>query len=83
MEHDQEHTTSITNQGLYCYKVMPFSLKTTGATYQRLVNHMFKPLIGKPIEMYVGDMITKSIKPKLHVSDLRVTFHILLQFQMR
>ena len=30
---DQEKTTSITSQGLYCYRVMPFSLKNTKATY--------------------------------------------------
>ena len=32
-EEDQEKTTFITSQGLYCYKVMPFKLKNVGATY--------------------------------------------------
>ena len=40
-EEDQEKTTFITSQWLYCYKVMPFGLKNAGATYQRLVNKMF------------------------------------------
>ena len=40
-EQDQEKTAFITNQGLYCYKVMLFGLKNAGATYQRLVNRMF------------------------------------------
>ena len=32
-EEDQEKIAFITSQGLYCYKVMPFGLKNTGATY--------------------------------------------------
>ena len=39
---DEEKTTFITDHGLYCYRVMPFSLKNVGATYQRLVNKIFK-----------------------------------------
>ena len=42
-EADQEKTSFITSQSLFCYKVMPFGLKNAGETYQRLVNHMFYP----------------------------------------
>ena len=40
-ESDQENTSFVTSQGLFCYKVMPFGLKNAGATYQRLINKMF------------------------------------------
>ena len=40
-EDDQEKTTFITSQGLYCYRVMSFGLKNVGAMYQRLANQMF------------------------------------------
>ena len=40
-EADQEKTSFVTNQGLFYYNVMPFGLKNTKATYQRLMNKMF------------------------------------------
>ncbi|XP_022159205.1 uncharacterized protein LOC111025624 [Momordica charantia] len=53
---DQEHTDFVTDQGLYCYNVMPFGLKNAGATYQRMVNMMFVKQIGRNMEVYVDDM---------------------------
>ena len=59
-EPDEEHTSFITDPSLYCYKAMPFGIKNAGATYQRLVNGMFKDMIGKSMEVYVDDMLVKS-----------------------
>ncbi|KAK4383600.1 Retrovirus-related Pol polyprotein from transposon [Sesamum angolense] len=59
-EEDRDKTSFITKNGIYCYNVMPFGLKNARATYQRLVNKMFKDLIGKTIEVYVDDMLVKS-----------------------
>ena len=39
-ESDQEETSFVISQGLFCYKVMSFGLKNAGATYQRLMNKM-------------------------------------------
>ena len=39
---------------------MPFGFKNAGVTYQRLVNIMFKDLIGRSIEVYMDDMLVKS-----------------------
>ena len=66
---DQEKTSFITSQGLFCYKVMPLSLKN-GATYQRLVNHMFRPQIGWNVEVYVDYMLVKSLDEERHLDDL-------------
>ena len=70
-EPDQEHTSFIIDRGLYCYKAMPFGLKNAGATYQRLVNMMFKDLIGKTMEVYVDEMLLKSKMAGDHVEHLR------------
>ena len=68
---DQDKTSCITGQGLYCYKVMSFGLKNAEATYQRLVNKIFKQLIGRSMEVYIDDMITKSQLTDQHPEDLR------------
>ncbi|KAM1879468.1 hypothetical protein ACFX14_041340 [Malus domestica] len=77
---DQEHTTFTTDRGLYCYKVMPFSLKNAGATYQRLVNSMFTEQIGKSMEVYVDNMLVKSKHVNQHITNLSETFTILKRY---
>ena len=59
-EDDQEKTSFVTSQGLFCYRVMPFGLKNAGTTYQRLMNKMFTPQIGRNVQVYVDDMLVKS-----------------------
>ncbi|RDX88902.1 Retrovirus-related Pol polyprotein from transposon opus, partial [Mucuna pruriens] len=54
---DEEKTAFITEAGAFCYKVMPFGLKNAGATYQRLMDKVFKEIIGKDMEVYVDDML--------------------------
>ncbi|RVW74933.1 Transposon Ty3-I Gag-Pol polyprotein [Vitis vinifera] len=54
---DEEKTFFITPHGLYCYRVMSFGLKNTGATYQRLMTKIFKSLIGDIIEVYIDDVL--------------------------
>ena len=61
-EADQEKTSFITSQGLFCYKVMQFGLKKARAIYQRLVSHMFLPQIGRNVEVYVDHMLVKSTR---------------------
>ena len=69
-EADQEKTSFVTSQGLFCYKVMSFRLKNAGATYQRLMNRMFSHQIGRNVQVYVDDMLVKSIREDDHLNDL-------------
>ena len=59
-EADQEKTSFVTSQCLFCYKVMLFGLKNTGAMYQMLMNKMFAHQIGRNVQVYVDDMLVKS-----------------------
>ena len=62
---------------------MPFGLKNAGATYQRLVTHMFRPQIGRNVEVYVNDMLVKSQDEKIHLDDRQETFDTLRQYNMK
>ncbi|GMG98304.1 hypothetical protein Nepgr_000144 [Nepenthes gracilis] len=77
---DEEHTSFMTDQGTYCYKVIPFGLKNAGATYQRLVNKIFKKQIGRNMEVYVDDMLVKSRVTGDHIRDLEESFEALSDF---
>ena len=66
-----EKTSFIKERGLYCYKVIPFGLKNAKATYQRLVNKMFKKMIGKTMEVYIDNMLVKSLEAINHIAHLQ------------
>lgn len=79
---DKEHTSFITYRGLYCYKVMPFRLKNVKTTYQILVNKMFTDLIRRTVDMYVDDMLVKSLKVD-HIWQLEKVFQTLRRYKMQ
>ncbi|KAI5350230.1 hypothetical protein L3X38_003121 [Prunus dulcis] len=62
---------------------MPFRLKNTGATYQRLVNKIFKEQIGRTMEVYVDDMLVKAPKCRDHLKNLTEAFSLLHQYRMK
>ena len=54
---DQKKTAFVTLVGNYHYKVMPFGLKNTRSTYQRMMTRMFESQLGKNIKIYIDDMV--------------------------
>ena len=80
---DVEKTSFITPHGLYCYNVMPLGLKNVGATYQRLVTEMFRPLLGKIMEVYIDDMLIKSKEWPDHATHLQQVFDFLITYSMK
>ena len=73
-EADQEKTSFVTSQGLFCYKMMPFGLKNAGTMYQRLMNKMFSSQIGRNVQVYINDILVKSRREEDHLKDLEETF---------
>ena len=82
-EADQEKTYFVTSQGLFCYKVILFGLKNAGATYQRLMNKMFAHQIGRNVQVYVDDMLVKSLREDDHLDNLKETFNTLRSYNMK
>jgi hypothetical protein len=80
---DKAKTTFVTPWGTYCYKVMPFGLKNTGATYQRAMVALFHDMMHKEIEVYVDDMIAKSKKGEDHIKVLRKLFERLRKYELK
>ncbi|XP_019163464.1 PREDICTED: uncharacterized protein LOC109159807 [Ipomoea nil] len=76
-EADEEKTVFTTPEGVYCYKVMAFGLKNSGATYTRMVAKLFKQVLGRNLQAYVDDMIVKSTETDLHTDDITDVFSIM------
>ena len=82
-ELDTRKVSFIIDFGTFCYLVMAFGLKNIGATYQHLVNKIFKNLIGKTMEVYVDDMLVKSLDKADHLQHLKEAFEVLRTHKMR
>jgi len=62
---------------------MSFGLKNTGATYQRLMDKVFKRLIDQNVEVYVDDIVVKSDLCDQYIKDLEEVFEALRRANMR
>ncbi|GJU87454.1 reverse transcriptase domain-containing protein [Tanacetum coccineum] len=82
-EEDEEKTTFVTGQGIFCYSKMPFELKNAGATYQRLVDKAFQKQIGQNLEVYVDDLVIKSRTETEVIRDTEETFKTLREINMK
>jgi hypothetical protein len=59
--------------GLCGWIVMTFGLKHAGPTYQRAMNYIFHELIGKIVEIYIDDVVIKSVNHGSHLEDVKRT----------
>ena len=62
---------------------MPFGLKNAGTTYQRLMNRMFAPQIGRNVQVYMDNMLVKSQREEDHLEDLKETFDTFRSYNMK
>ena len=79
---DVEKTTFITTR-VVLLQCDWFGLNNAEATYQRLVIKMFRPLLGKTIEVYIDDMLVKSKERPDHAEHLQEASKLLRAYGMK
>jgi hypothetical protein len=69
--------------GLFEWVFMTFSLKNAGATYQRAMYLIFHDLLGIIVEVYIDDIVVKSVGDDSHLADLRLAFEKMCRYKLK
>jgi RNase H-like domain found in reverse transcriptase/Reverse transcriptase (RNA-dependent DNA polymerase) len=71
---DREKTAFVTRHGTYEFNVMPFGLCNAPATFQRLMDHVYRDIAWKFTVVYLDDTIVYSKTFDEHLEHLKETF---------
>ena len=79
---DRHKTAFRTHQGLYEFKVMPFGLTNSLATFQSLMNHIFKEQLRKYVLVFFDDILVYSPTWDSHLEHVATVLNILKEHQL-
>lgn len=79
---NEEKITFIMEDADYCYRIMPFGLKNMRASYQRVMDRIFKDQIGRNVEVYINDMVIKSQSMAQYAANLEKVFTQVWKYDM-
>jgi hypothetical protein len=68
--------------GLFEWVVMNFVLKNAGAMYQRAMNLIFHDLLRVLMEVYIDDVVVKSVGFEEHMTDLKLSLERMKKYGM-
>ncbi|CAB3240087.1 unnamed protein product [Arctia plantaginis] len=82
---DRDKTAFVTPFGTYRFKRMPFGLKNSPATFQRLIDRFRSgsTLSSRTILGYLDDLLVISEDLESHIADLRAVFERLRMYKLR
>jgi len=76
-EKDREKTAFSTRRGHYHFIGMPFGLRNAPATFQALMNEIFKQFINKSVLVYIDDILIYSPDADTHIHDVEEVLKVL------
>ncbi|KAJ9522296.1 hypothetical protein QJQ45_008124 [Haematococcus lacustris] len=76
-EEDVPKSAFLTPMGQFQFKVLCFGLTNAPATFQRMMNNVFKPLINECVLVYIDDILVMSNTPEEHVQHLRQVLQLM------
>ena len=82
-EKSKEKTAFIVGNGLYEFNRMPFGLCNAPATFQRLMNHALRSVIGKKALVYLDDVIIYSKTQDEHMKDINEVLELIRKAGLR
>ena len=76
-DEDVEKTAFKTPMGLYQFRVLAFGLTNAPATFQNVMNDVFRHHLGKFVLVYLDDILVVSKSPEEHEHHLQVVLDLL------
>lgn len=83
MKENQDKVNFITADDTFCYVVIQFNLKNVEMTYQRLMDKMFAKQLRCNVEVYIDDILVKSLLTEGLVLDPEETFATIKGYGMK
>jgi hypothetical protein len=79
----RKYTAFACNLGLFEWTRTPMGLKNSGATFQRMMDKVLAPIIGKICHVYQDDIIIFSKTAQQHKQDILTVVELLREAQLK